>query len=437
MIDLPFLKVNQELHEVWGAATQESLDRQGEIVDFEASKKAFAELADTVSGVTGGKSLGPVREMHQPKAIGRLISVIPDEVNKRIWVGAKLSDTADGRDAWQKVQEGVLTGFSIGAPSCKREIKFNKAGEPEHHVVDFALSEVSLVDLPACYESTFAEVKLCKGAFAEIDAEAPRGEDVRKPAEKVLFQNDNCRIIYEEKNMSELEKAGKRIGASPKPGQHTPPGAQAPITPSLAPMEAPPTPAKSADNPSTGKPGGAHDEATISVSVPDMQGKAAEAPGATVTESYEEAAEEHEAAGVPPPVANPPTPIHAGCPKCGYKEAAAGSDELKKAFSTGIDGLQKAVFAKLDAMASGQEDLRKRVEAIENTPMPGGPARTELPNGVMPVEKSGVGELRAAEMEQQLLIKAAQFVNDPLAKDAMLRQAATLDMKKILRGEKL
>jgi hypothetical protein len=206
-------------------------------------------------------------------------------------------------------------------------------------------------------------------------------------------------------------------------------------------METPPTPAKSADNPSTGKPGGAHDEATIPVSAPDMQGKAAEAPGATVTESYEEAATEHEAAGVHPPVPTlmpPPAPIHAGCPKCGYvKEAAAGSDDLKKAFSTGIDGLQKAVFAKLDAMASGQEDLRKRVEAIENTPMPGGPARTELPSGVMPMEKSGVGELRAAEMEQQLLIKAAQFVNDPLAKDAMLRQAATLDMKKILRGEKL
>jgi HK97 family phage prohead protease len=557
MVNLPFLKVNHELHEVWGAATQESLDRQGEIVDFEASKKAFAELADTVGGVTGGKSLGPVREMHQPKAIGRLISVIPDEVNKRIWVGAKLSDSADGRDAWQKVQEGVLTGFSIGAPSCKREIKFNKAGEPEHHVVDFALSEVSLVDLPACYESTFAEVKLTKGAFAEIDADAPRGEDIdkfneshepagspeggqfapgeggggsaggpssdkpseSKPSETkpnadgkdelralhhsrraIRFNNASRRALQEatrrlragdtegaarqqaiadenetkykqeerlvmqyggwrksadeeyddgvmfrtvnsEDNMSELEKAGKRIGASPKPGQHTPPGAQAPITPSLKPMEAPPTPAKSADNPSTGKPAGPHEEAATTISPPDMQGKAAEAPGATVTESYEEAATEHEAAGEAPPVANPPmppAPIHAGCPKCGYvKEAAAGSDELQKAFSTGIEGLQKAVFAKLDAMASGQAELSKRLETLENTPMPGGPARTELPAGVAAVEKSGVGELRAAEMEQQLLIKAAAFVMDPLAKDAMLRQAATLDMKKILRGEKL
>src|SRR5262249_19051409 len=64
---IPITKIDAERREVWGYATVEEIDRQGEIIDFEASKRAFAALAADFSKRTDGKSLGNLREMHLPK----------------------------------------------------------------------------------------------------------------------------------------------------------------------------------------------------------------------------------------------------------------------------------------------------------------------------------------------------------------------------------
>ncbi len=190
-LSFPFSKVDRERREVWGLATSEAIDQQGEIVDFEASKKAFGEWTEKIDRATQGRSMGNVREMHQPKAVGRLIAWKPDDDRKGIWVGAKISESQDGQDAWKKIGEGVLNGFSIGAPTAERVFEI-KGDRPVRRVVSYHLSEISLVDNPACPDAFFSEIKLARGgkedvfvmtnqsvlkAFDPSDEPGPRGED--------------------------------------------------------------------------------------------------------------------------------------------------------------------------------------------------------------------------------------------------------------------
>jgi hypothetical protein len=142
---------------------------QNEIVDYDASKRAFAEWTEKINRATQGSSLGNVREMHGPKAVGKLIAYKPDDARRGIWVGAKISESSDGEDAWVKVNERVLTGFSIGAPKAER-IMETKVGydKPVMRVIGYNLSELSLVDNPACPGSFFADVKDASGGVLAL-----------------------------------------------------------------------------------------------------------------------------------------------------------------------------------------------------------------------------------------------------------------------------
>jgi len=56
---IPIEKIDKERRTVSGWATTESVDKQNEIVDYGASKKAFEDWH------------GNIREMHEPKAVGK------------------------------------------------------------------------------------------------------------------------------------------------------------------------------------------------------------------------------------------------------------------------------------------------------------------------------------------------------------------------------
>lgn len=173
-LNFPITKINEELREIWGVATSEALDVQGEIVDYDAAKKAFQVFGEQFSRATGGESLGAVREMHQPKTVGKIIAVLPDDVKREISIGVKLSRARDGDDAWQKVKERVLNGFSIGAPTAERRQEF-VGGKPVRRVVKLTLSELSLVDNPACPDAFFKSMKLAKSAGGLIEVNAAMG----------------------------------------------------------------------------------------------------------------------------------------------------------------------------------------------------------------------------------------------------------------------
>jgi hypothetical protein len=148
---IPFSKVDDEQRTVTGIATAEVLDHQNEIVDYEASKKAFTEWK------------GNIREMHGDKAVGKRIDMQFDDANQAVILTSKVSESADGENAWIKIKEGVLTGYSIGGAvfDIVQETAKSDTGEDVNarRIKGYNLAEVSFVDSPACPVAEFLVVK--------------------------------------------------------------------------------------------------------------------------------------------------------------------------------------------------------------------------------------------------------------------------------------
>ncbi len=142
-------KIDESKHEVWGVATAEVVDKEGEIFDYDSSKPYFKNWSDEISKATDGKSLGNVREMHVPSAVGKLVAIAFDDDLKQIRVGARIVDAV----AWQKCMLGVYTGFSIGGAY----VDAWKDGE----FVRFTANpvEISVVDNPCVSGAHFTAVK--------------------------------------------------------------------------------------------------------------------------------------------------------------------------------------------------------------------------------------------------------------------------------------
>jgi phage shock protein A len=141
-LSFPITKVDKEKRTVSGFATLDNIDRHGDVVTAEASEKAFQRFR------------GNLREMHQPIAIGKVLSFHPEEffdkesgkTYKGIYVQSYVSKGA--QDTWEKVLDGTLTGFSIGGNIVQSA--FEPGDEKENRVIkEYDLMELSLVDTPA------------------------------------------------------------------------------------------------------------------------------------------------------------------------------------------------------------------------------------------------------------------------------------------------
>ena len=141
-IAFPIAKVDKEKRTVSGFATLDNIDRHGDIVTSEASEKAFARFR------------GNIREMHQPIAVGKVVSFTPQvhvdketgKTFKGVYVDAYVSKGA--QDTWEKVLDGTLTGFSIGGNIV--EASYQPGDTEDNRVIkDYELMELSLVDNPA------------------------------------------------------------------------------------------------------------------------------------------------------------------------------------------------------------------------------------------------------------------------------------------------
>ncbi len=173
-IFIPIAKVNRDQRTVGGWATTEKVDKQDEIVDYEASKKAFDDWH------------GNIREMHEPKAVGKAISVQEDDENKRIYVTAKISKGA--QDTWEKIKDGTLTGFSIGGQTIDKQVVLVKDDATNDHkqitrITKYKLNELSLVDNPANPEAQFELVKSVSGQLQQtpvIEDDVTKSNTIRK-----------------------------------------------------------------------------------------------------------------------------------------------------------------------------------------------------------------------------------------------------------------
>jgi hypothetical protein len=142
-------KIDESRQEVWGVATAEVVDKDGEIFDYASSKPYFEAWSAEIAKATDGKSLGNVREMHVNSAVGKLVAIEFDDALKQISVGARIIDDA----AWQKCVQGVYTGFSIGG-------QYMKAWDDGEFVRFTAKpAEISVVDNPCVPSAHFTAVK--------------------------------------------------------------------------------------------------------------------------------------------------------------------------------------------------------------------------------------------------------------------------------------
>ena len=141
---MPIGKVDQERRIVSGFATLDNIDKQNDIVTTEASLTAFKKFR------------GNLREMHQPTAVGKIVSFKEDRYfdpnTKKFYSGVYVSAyvSKGAQDTWEKVLDGTLTGFSIGGSIKKSDDSYNEElDKPIRIIKEYELHELSLVDNPA------------------------------------------------------------------------------------------------------------------------------------------------------------------------------------------------------------------------------------------------------------------------------------------------
>ena len=157
-LSMPLTKVDKEKRIVSGFASLDNLDKQDDIVTTEASMEAFAKFR------------GNIREMHQPSAVGKMVSFKEEKYfdteskkfYKGVFVSAYISKGA--QDAWEKVLDGTYTGFSIGGRMNKWDDAYDEKADKTIRVIkEYDLIELSLVDSPANQFANIVSVEKVDG----------------------------------------------------------------------------------------------------------------------------------------------------------------------------------------------------------------------------------------------------------------------------------
>ena len=191
-LSMPFSKVDEERRIVSGFATLDNLDKQNDIVTPEASVKAFEKFR------------GNIREMHQPKAVGKMVSFKEDKYfdpeSKKFYAGVYVSTyiSKGAQDTWEKVLDGTLSGFSIGGKMNQWDDAFDEKMDTTIRIIkDYDLVELSLVDTPANQFANVLSVEKVDGV------DVIKGDGVDVEIENVFWDEANG-IVMLSGNESEV-----------------------------------------------------------------------------------------------------------------------------------------------------------------------------------------------------------------------------------------
>jgi HK97 family phage prohead protease len=186
----PIEKIDADERLVYGYASTEAKDSQGEIVKKEALEAALPAYMRFAN----------IREMHRPSAVGVAKEATVD--GRGLWLKAKIVDD----EAWRKVKEGVYKGFSIGGAVTRRD-----DGDPRI-VTGVELNEISLVDRPANPETVLSLWK-SDGALAIKAARAKIAQKWVASDGRVFERADDAA-----RHETHLEKATFEPAAEPTEG---------------------------------------------------------------------------------------------------------------------------------------------------------------------------------------------------------------------------
>lgn len=158
---------------VWGIATHEQPDLDGETCDYETAKKAYQDWSTAAVSRTSAAgqqiSLGPIRYQHSSEPAGKATKIDYNDDAKEIWLGSVPIDD----DVRKQLQDGFLSGYSQGGSyawrrcaDCNKSLTLQQANNycpdcKKQVPVTFGLkrlSEVSYVDSP-CTGKGFDYVK--------------------------------------------------------------------------------------------------------------------------------------------------------------------------------------------------------------------------------------------------------------------------------------
>lgn len=186
-----FEKASPEQRIVVGYASSERVDGQNDIVDPDALNQALGDYMQWAN----------LREMHQPKAVGKVLSATPIRGTIQLKDGTKLSNPLRiicqiiDSETWEKVKSGVLKGFSIGGKVLQASTnKMN--GKEVRRITGLQLHEISLVDRPANPDARIVLMKrddsadtatsddtLLKAAMTDPSKILPQLQQLRNQAE--------------------------------------------------------------------------------------------------------------------------------------------------------------------------------------------------------------------------------------------------------------
>ena len=157
-LSMPIGKVDVERRMVSGFATLDNVDRQGDIVTTESSIEAFKNFR------------GNLREMHQPSAVGKIVSFKEDKYfdpnDKKFYSGVYVSAyvSKGAQDAWEKILDGTYTGFSIGGNIKSWDDAYDEKIDKTIRVIkNYELHELSLVDNPANQFANIVSIEKVNG----------------------------------------------------------------------------------------------------------------------------------------------------------------------------------------------------------------------------------------------------------------------------------
>ncbi len=145
---VPFAKVDilsDDEAIVTGIATDETVDAEGEVTDYEATKEAALEYSNWRN----------IREMHGPSAVGVAETITLDDPTRSMSIVARVV----GKEVVKKIRAGVYKGFSIGGRKLAPPVMESRAGQIIKRIVKYLLTEISLVDRPANPNAIFTFVK--------------------------------------------------------------------------------------------------------------------------------------------------------------------------------------------------------------------------------------------------------------------------------------
>lgn len=185
---VPITKIDEEKRLVYGRATQEIVDKSGEIFDYESSKPYFeawsAQCAKDSEALGLPTSYGNIRAMHGKSVAGKIAEKITfNDEEKAIDIVSKVVNDNE----WKMVQEGCYLGYSIGGGYV------NKWKDEELNATRYTAdpNEISLVDSPCCQAAKFFDVVKANGVVEQRAFKEPEmlnkyaGEEIQDSAQAI------------------------------------------------------------------------------------------------------------------------------------------------------------------------------------------------------------------------------------------------------------